>query len=75
MPLSESPEKQAIRELGSKVCFCGKEKFPRRSFCASCYFDLPANLRADLYKTFSEGYAEVYSEAKDYLKIEKGKGK
>lgn len=57
-------------DLFSEVCICGQKKQKRQSFCRSCYFELPQNLRMNLYKSMSDGYAEVYDEAKDYLKNE-----
>ena len=70
MALSESLVDIALRELGSNVCICGAEKRPQQSFCRPCYFALPRRMQSELYKPMSEGYAEIYDEAKDYLKIE-----
>ena len=59
-------------ELDSDVCAaCGGEKKKRQSFCRQCYFSLPKAMQMSLYKPFSEGYAEIYDEAKDWLKINK----
>jgi hypothetical protein len=70
MPLSESLVDIAWRELFSAVCVCGAAKKPHQSFCRECYFALPKGLRNRLYLSMSEGYAEIYDEAKDFLKIE-----
>jgi len=59
----------AIDELGSTVCLCGGPKERKKSFCVRCYFELPMELRRAMFKTFSEGYAEAYDEAKDFLRI------
>lgn len=61
---------QALKELDGEVCYCGAEKKKGRSFCSRCYFSLPKRLQSALYKHISEGYAEVYDEAKDFLRIE-----
>lgn len=70
MPLSESLEVEAWREFNSTACFCGAKKKPGMSFCKRCYFELPAKLRSALYNRFGSGYAEVWDEARDFLKIE-----
>ncbi len=70
MALSESLTDIAIRELASIVCICGGSKREKQSFCWGCYQALPVRLRSRLYMTYSAGYAELYDEAKDFLKIE-----
>lgn len=57
-------------DLFSEKCICGNKKQVKQSFCKTCYFELPQNMRYNLYKTFDDGYAEIYDEAKDYLKNE-----
>ena len=72
MPLSESLEQQAIRELGETVCpGCAGPKQRKRSFCGPCYFSLPPAMQKALYKPLSEGYATAYDEAKTWLKVER----
>ncbi len=68
--MAESLIQTALRELDSEICLCGKRKKKRESFCRDCYFSLPQGLRNRLYRTMSEGYAEIYDLAKDYLKYE-----
>lgn len=69
MPLSESLEVQALRELKSETCaVCDKSKTSGNSFCKSCYFSLPEKTRHLLYTPMSEGYATIYDEAKDDLR-------
>lgn len=63
----ESLEAQARTALISEKCECGQPKVKRQSFCRACYFELPMTMRSNLYKPFSDGYAEIWSEAKDYL--------
>jgi hypothetical protein len=70
--LSESLVGTALRALESVSCFCGQTKQRRRSFCSRCYFALPHVMRAALYRTFGDGYAQEYDAAKDYLRIEAG---
>ncbi len=60
----------ALDELESTTCVCGNRKQSRQSFCKPCYFALPPNVRRDLYKTISDGYAEIYDRAKEYLRVE-----
>jgi hypothetical protein len=68
--LAESLEQIAIRELASDRCVCGEEKVKNQSFCRKCYFTLPKQLRFELYKPISDGYAEIYDQAKQYLQCE-----
>ena len=72
-PLSESLNSQAIRELAETRCpnNCGNSKKRGHSFCGPCFFALPAQMQHDLYKTVSEGYGQIYDEAKQWLKIER----
>ena len=70
MPLSESLVDVAWKELASDICVCGGRKVPKQSFFRACYFSLPKELRLDLYKPMSEGYAEIYDQAKTYLRAE-----
>lgn len=70
MPLSESLDAQALRELNEIVCAgCGKAKGHGRSFCQKCYFKLPPNMRQALYKSFGSGYSSAYDAAKEWLKV------
>lgn len=71
MPLSESLDAQALRELGETTCAgCGKHKERGRSFCLPCYKRLPANMRQTLYRSFGSGYSTAYDEAKEWLKTQ-----
>jgi hypothetical protein len=76
MPLTESPQQQAMRELGEIVCpVCGASKRRKQSFCSPCYVHLPLNMQHGLWKSFGHGYEENYHEAKDWLLQErKAKG-
>lgn len=56
-------------DLMSNRCVCGVGKKKQQSFCRACYFALPASLRSRLYTAMSDGYAEIYDEAKDWLRI------
>ncbi len=69
MPLSESLEQQALRELKSENCAaCERPKESGQSFCKSCYFSLPPRTRNALYAAMSDGYASIYDEAKEDLR-------
>lgn len=57
-----------LEALKSEQCACGAPKAKRQSFCLKCYTALPAKLRGELYKGFSQGYAEHYEEALEWLK-------
>ncbi|MCI0626023.1 MAG: DUF2797 domain-containing protein [Acidobacteria bacterium] len=71
MALTESLQQQALRELGETVCpNCGAGKKRGHSFCWPCFRTLPEGMRKRLYSTFSEGYPNIYDEAKQWLKIE-----
>ena len=70
MPLTKSLIQIALDNLESTVCpSCGNLKPKRKSFCGPCYWKLPKPTRIALYKPMSEGYAEIYDEALDWLKI------
>ncbi len=69
MPLTPSLHQLALTALGSERCLCGALKQRGKSFCRECYFALPQNLRRSLYFTMSEGYAEAWDEAKDWLRM------
>ncbi|QNI34500.1 hypothetical protein H7849_11755 [Alloacidobacterium dinghuense] len=66
-----SLETEAWDQLFSTQCECGSTKVKKQSFCRRCYFSLPRELQQALYRSFSEGYVEAWSEARDYLKEER----
>jgi hypothetical protein len=68
--MAESLLEEAKRILFSDTCVCGKPKVKNQSFCRGCYFALPGRLRSELYKSFSDGYAEIWDEAREYIKNE-----
>ncbi len=68
MSLTESLVATALRELESQTCICGQPKRRNESFCRQCYFALHPGVRSQLYRTFSDGYAEIYDLAKDWLR-------
>jgi len=70
MSLSESLEAEAVRVLDSTECLCGRVKTRGHSFCRPCYFALPAQTRQKLYTPLSEGYAEIWDEARCYLQAQ-----
>lgn len=49
------------------VCFCGKKKLPRRSFCPKCFYQIPPDMKTALYKPFGQGYEQAYERALTYL--------
>jgi hypothetical protein len=57
-----------VRELGGTLCRCGSKKRKGHTFCATCYYRLPQNLRCDLYKQLAEGYLDAYAAAVAFLK-------
>jgi predicted amidophosphoribosyltransferase len=70
MPLSESLQAQAFRELAEMTCaHCGKRKERGQSFCRVCYFHLPPDMRRKLYSR--DEYPNNYDDAKQYLRINK----
>ena len=72
MTLSESPNQQALRELGGTTCAaCDRPKNEKQSFCHRCYFRLPSVMRSKLYRRFGSGYEEAYDDAKDWLRQER----
>ncbi len=65
---TESLLGEAIRELSALRCACGAAKRHGHSFCYACFHSLPVNLRRELWRPLSEGYAEAYVEAKEWLR-------
>lgn len=61
-------EYEASLVLRSERCACGRHKQSQKSFCTLCYNLLPAPLRAKLFATFKEGYAQFYQEAVQFLR-------
>ncbi len=61
-----------IRELVSTECRCGRAKKSRQTFCRSCYFSLPREMQANLYRLVGEGYEEAYEAAVQYFDRKKG---
>jgi len=68
LALNESLQAEALRVLDSTDCICGSGKDNGKPFCRACFFALPAGLRVKMYNTFSEGYAEDWDEARDWLR-------
>ena len=60
----------ALQELDGTVCYCGARKSKGKSFCARCFFSLPKKMQGDLYKHISDGYAEIWDEARDFLRVQ-----
>ena len=56
-----------VAELRGEQCRCGNSKPSRRTFCRTCYGQLPPALRQSLYKLLGEGYIEAYAAAVEYL--------
>ncbi len=64
---------RAVGALGSCVCeACGKVKDLKRSFCKTCYYELPVGMRNALYRRLFEGYGEAYAAALVWLKGDAG---
>lgn len=68
--MAESLKDQAFREMQSEVCLCGTRKQQGRSFCYPCFNLLPGNLKRNLWRSLSDGYAEYWDEACTFLKAE-----
>lgn len=56
-----------VRELVGTTCRCGRSKIEKRTFCATCYWSLPKDVRKRLYSRIGEGYEEAYAEAAELL--------
>ena len=64
----KSGDQQYLEELSGDTCHCGAGKARNQTFCTTCYFKLPREMRARLYKRMGHGYEEAVDEAKAYLK-------
>ena len=56
-----------VAELRGDQCRCGMGKPSGRTFCLTCYRQLPPALRRSLYRLLDEGYIEAYAAAVEYL--------
>ena len=54
---------QAVAELTTTRCRCGKGKASGKSFCYFCFAKLPQDQKKALYKRFGAGYEEAYTAA------------
>jgi hypothetical protein len=62
---------QLAREaLDAEVCVCGKPKKKDHPFCIRCFYRLSKELQIAMQRTFSQGFAEYYSEAVGELRVE-----
>lgn len=60
---------QYIEKLMSKKCDgCGGMKTPRKSHCSRCYYKLPPQMRAALYRRVGSGYEEAFYESLVWLR-------
>lgn len=57
-----------VLALNGTLCFCGRKKGRKLSFCSLCHRSLPAALRRDLWKPLRDGYEEAVDAAEDFLK-------
>ncbi len=57
-----------IEGLSSEMCQCGSKKRRKQSFCSSCYYKLPKETRAALYRRIGSGYEEAYDHAVGLLR-------
>jgi hypothetical protein len=60
--------RQALADLDSKQCLCGSRKREQESFCRTCYFKVPAQIRSGLYASFANGYLDFWLQAVAHLK-------
>ena len=64
----KSGDQLYLDELAGDRCHCGAEKEWNRTFCTTCYFKLPREMRPKLYRRMGRGYEEAVDEAKEVLK-------
>lgn len=57
------------REFVGEVCGgCHRRKSRGNDFCKDCHFRLPKDLRANLWRRFSDGHEEAYQQALEWLR-------
>ena len=66
--------KAVLEELQGARCYCGRRKQIQRSFCGPCYFALPGQMRADLYKHMLSGYLDAYAAARKFFEDRRAAG-
>lgn len=60
-----------VRSLGSNTCpACGVYKQRARTFCGSCYHELPFTLRSSLYCRIGKGYRPAVLMAMKRLNVD-----
>jgi hypothetical protein len=67
--ISEQLTDEALLEsLGSERCpACGGGKQRKNTFCAKCYYRVPARARPSLYRRLGHGYREAVAAAMQLL--------
>lgn len=70
----EEKERQLayVKDLRSRVCWCGKPKQSKNSLCRKCFWGLPVDLRRALYQEIGQGCEAAYDAAVAFLKKKKG---
>lgn len=60
---------QLIDSLRSSTCpNCTRRKKPLMSFCGTCFYTLPMNLRNGIHKKFTMGYEEAMEDSLQFLR-------
>ena len=58
---------EAVKALAGGICWCGKRKTAKESFCPECYHKLPRDLQRGLYKSLADGYVPAYLTARRWF--------
>lgn len=63
------PADQCVEELDDVECkSCGARKGSGMSLCRKCFYRLPSEMRAALYRRVGNGYEEAYTAALEHLR-------
>lgn len=63
-------DEELYNYIKSDTCPCSCKKTTFTSFCRACYFNIPFELRQDLWRPWTDGFAKVYAACIDYLEQE-----
>lgn len=66
-PRTDPDNERLLETLKSNKCWCSSRKEEFVSFCRECSLALPFDLRMELWRPWTNGFAEIYQYCIDYL--------
>jgi hypothetical protein len=59
--------REYLTDLIGTQCQCGQSKKPKVSFCETCFYKLPFDLKESIYRDKGKGYDKFYNDAVEFL--------